>query len=118
MIRRENEMKLIMKRDQKDEKGVFGGDKGVTFILNCRVELDPMEQELVAKYKAYDQVLLHKGSEKISNLTVTNMINGVTEEFSDMGTMIKNEEVIKKACESFKNRLLVMATFGEQVIEY
>jgi hypothetical protein len=40
------------------------------------------------------------------------------EEFSDMGTMIKNEEVIKKACESFKNRLLTMATFGEQVIEY
>jgi hypothetical protein len=46
------------------------------------------------------------------------MINGVTEEFSDMGIMIKNEEVIKKACESFKNRLLVMASFGEQVIEY
>ena len=111
-------MKLIMKRDQKDEKGVFGGDKGVTFILNSRVELDPKEQELVAKYKAYDQVLLHKGSEKISELTIANLINGITEEFSDMGTMIKNEEAIKKACEGFKNRLLVMANFGEQVIEY
>ena len=55
---------------------------------------------------------------KLSELTITNLINGVTEEFSDMGTMIKNEEGIKKACESFKNRLLVMATFGEQVIEY
>jgi predicted GIY-YIG superfamily endonuclease len=118
MIRRENKMKLIMKRDQRDEKGVFGGDKGVTFILTCRVELDPMEQELVSKYKTYDQVLIHKGSEQISELTITKLINGVTEEFSDMGTMIKNEEVIKKACESFKNRLLVMATFGEQVIEY
>ena len=111
-------MKLIMKRDQKDEKGVFGGDKGVTFILNSRVELDPKEQELVAKYKAYDQVLLHKGSEKISELTIANLINGITEEFSDMGTMIKNEEVIKNACTNFKNRLLVMAHFGEQVIDY
>jgi hypothetical protein len=26
MIRRENEMKLIMKGDQRDEKGFFGGD--------------------------------------------------------------------------------------------
>ncbi len=42
-------MKLIMKRDQRDEKGVFGGDKGVTYIHTCRVELDPMEQELVSK---------------------------------------------------------------------
>ena len=111
-------MKLIMKRDQRDEKGVFGGDKGVTYILNCRVELDPGEQEMVSTYKAYDQVLIHKGSEKISELTIANLINGITEEFSDMGTMIKNEEVIKNACESFKNRLLVMETFGEQVIEY
>ena len=111
-------MKLIMKRDQKDEKGVFGRDKGVTFILTCRVELDPVEQELVSKYKAYDQLLIHKGSEKISELTIANLINGVTEEFSDMETMIKNEEVIKNACESFKNRLTVMANFGEQLIEY
>jgi hypothetical protein len=111
-------MKLIMKRDQRGEKGVFGRDKGVTFILTSRVELDPAEQELVSKYQAYDQVLIHKGSEQISELTITNLINGVTEEFSDMGTMIKNEEVIKKACDSFKNRLMVMANFGEQVIEY
>ena len=96
-------MKLIMKRDQRDEKGVFGGDKGVTYILTCRVELDPGEQELVAKHKAYEQVLIHKGSEKISELTIANLINGITEEFSDMGTMIKNEEVIKKACEGFKS---------------
>ena len=111
-------MKLIMKRDQRDEKGVFGGDKGVTYILTCRVELDPGEQELVSKYKAFDQVLIHKGSEKISELTIANLINGVTEEFTDMATMIKNEEVIKKACQSFKNRLSTMANFGEQVIEY
>lgn len=111
-------MKLIMKRDQRDEKGVFGGDKGVTYIHTCRVELDPMEQELVSKQKAYDQALIHKGSEKISELTIANLINGITEEFSDMGTMLKNEEEIKRACQSFKNRLLVMANFGEQVMEY
>jgi hypothetical protein len=50
MIRRENKMKLIMKRDQRDEKGAFGRDKGVTFILTSRVELDHREQELVSKY--------------------------------------------------------------------
>jgi hypothetical protein len=93
-------------------------EKSVFFVLTCRVELDPGEQELVSKYKAYDQVLIHKGSEKISELTIANLINGITEEFSDMATMIKNEEVIKKACQSFKNRLSTMANFGEQVIEY
>ena len=70
---------------------------------------------MVSTYKAYDQVLIHKGSEKISELTIANLINGITEEFSDMGTMIKNEEVIKNACESFKNRLLVMETFGSKL---
>jgi len=72
----------------------------------------------VSKYKAYDQVLIHKGSEKISELTIANLINGITEEFSDMGTMLKNEEEIKRACQSFKYRLSTMANFGEQVIEY
>ncbi len=111
-------MKLIMKRDQRDEKGVFGGDKGVTYILTCRVELDPEEQELLSRYKAYDQALIHKGSEKISELTIANLINGITEEFSDMGTMLTNEEAIKRACQSFKSRLSTMANFEEQVIEY
>lgn len=111
-------MKLIMKRDQREEKGVFGGDKGVTYILTCRVELDPGEQELLSRYKAYDQSLIHKGTEKISELTIANLINGITEEFSDMGTMLRNEEEIKRACHSFKDRLSTMANFGEQVIEY
>jgi hypothetical protein len=31
---------------------------------------------------------------------------------------MKNEEVIKDACKSFKNLLLTMANFGEQVVEY
>ena len=112
-------MKLIIKRNQRDKKGVFGGHKGVTFIHTCRVELDQMEQELVSKYKAYDQVLTYKGSQELPDLTVNQLINGVTEELGDIGVMINNEEVIKKACESFKNRLLIMATFGgEEVIEF
>ena len=72
----------------------------------------------MSKYKAYDQALIHKGSEKISELTISNLINGITEEFSDMGTMLTNEEAIKRACQSFKSRLSTMANFEEQVIEY
>ena len=72
----------------------------------------------MSKYKAYDQALIHKGSEKISELTISNLINGITEEFSNMGTMLTNEEAIKRACQSFKSRLSTMANFEEQVIEY
>jgi len=111
-------VKLIIKRNQKEKKDVFGAYKGVTFILNCRIELDSVEQELVSKYNASDQVLTYKESQDSPDLTLNQLINGVTAELDDIGVMMNKEEVIKKACESFKNRLMIMATFGgEEVID-
>lgn len=111
-------MKLIIKRNQKEKKDVFGAYKGVTFVITCRIELYSVEQELVSKYNAYDQVLAYKGSQDSPDLTVNQLINGVTAELDDIGVMINKEELIKKACESFKNHLMIMATFGgEEVID-
>ena len=31
-------MKLIIKRDQKQDKALFGGDKCIKFLLSCRTE--------------------------------------------------------------------------------
>ena len=45
-------MKLTIKRDQADVKGVFGGHKGMKFLLSYRVELTPEEQGLITRYKA------------------------------------------------------------------
>lgn len=44
-------MKLYIRRDQEEQKGFFGGSKGMSFSLNCRLELDGTEKQLVEKYK-------------------------------------------------------------------
>jgi hypothetical protein len=49
---RSKTMKLLIKRDQKAQAGMFGGHKGMSFVLSYRVELTPEEKALVEKYKA------------------------------------------------------------------
>lgn len=114
-------MKLIIKRNQRDEKGIFGGHKGVNFILSCRVELTDEERELIDRYKAWDYPLTYKeiGGTQVANYTVDALVNGRTQEVKDVATLLHNEEVVKKACDDFKNLLQIMTTFGgEEVIEY
>lgn len=90
------------------------------FGLSCQVEINPEEQELVNKYKVYDYVLTWRESDegKSPGLTVGELVNGKTYELDDVITLLNNEEVIKNACQDFKNLLLVMASFGgKEVIE-
>ena len=119
---REKAMRLIIKRDQKAQTGIFGGHKGMTFLLSCRVELKPEEQALVTKYKAEHHPLTFttdRDGKKIPKDTISSLVQGNTEEVRDITVLLNNEEVVKKACEEFKTLLNVMATFGgEEVIEY
>ncbi len=39
-------MKLYIERDQAEQKGFFGGSKGFSFSLTCRLELDEAEKVL------------------------------------------------------------------------
>jgi hypothetical protein len=113
-------MKLIIRRDQSAKKGLFGGHKGMNFSLFCRVEISPEEQELIDKYKVQEHVLTwhEHESRQTPGLTVQDLVQGKTTEIGDVATLLNNEEVIKGACEDFKNLLLVMASFGgEEVIE-
>lgn len=115
-------MKLVIKRDQKAQTGLLGGHKGMIFLLSCRVELTPEEQELVKKYKAESHPLTfvtdREGNE-VPKDTVISLMRGVTEEVKDITVLLNNEEVIKDACQGFKTLLDVMATFGgEEVIEF
>ena len=114
-------MKLIIKRDQKAQTGIFGGHKGYVFILSYRVELTPEEQALVAKYRAEDYPLTYitRQDVKIPKDTIKTLTQGVTEELKDIKILLNNEEVVKGACKDFKTLLEVMASFGgEEVIEF
>ncbi len=109
-------MKLIIKRDQ--DKGIMGGMK---FIVSFRVELTTKESELIQKYKAHKEPLtyMEKNDVEIPGLKISDLVNGVSYKAKDISTLLNNEEVIKEACQSFKDYLEVMASFGgEEVIEY
>jgi hypothetical protein len=115
-------MKLYIKRNQKAQTGIFGGHKGMTFLLSCRVELTPEEQALVTKYKAETQPLTYVDDPKAGRLpkdTVSSLMRGTTEEVKDISVLLNNEEIVKGACKDFKTLLDVMASFGgEEVVEY
>ena len=119
-------MKLIIKRNQKAQTGIFGGHKGTIFILSYSVELTPEEQALVAKYRVEDYPLMKVTGADVTMLTDTialmslkELTHGRTEELKDIGVLLNTEEVIKDACKGFKIFLEVMASFGgKEVFEF
>lgn len=115
-------MKLTIKRDQADVKGVFGGHKGMKFLLSCQVELTPEEQELITRYKAEHHPLTFtttSDGEQTPKDTISSLMQGVTEEMKDITILLNNEDIVKNACKDFKTLLTVMATFGgKEVIEF
>ena len=116
-------MKLVIKRDQKAQTGMFGGHKGMTFLLTCRVVLTPQEQQLIEKYKA-DQYLaeppkIEGMKTNVACYTPSILTAGVTHECKDVTILLHTEGIIKEACQNFKNLLVVMASFGgDQVFDF
>ena len=111
-------MKLIISRDQAAKKGIFGGHKGMTFSLSCRVEISPDEKALIDKYKVHEHVLTWRDTSqgRLPGITVNDLVMGKSYELEDVTTLLNNEAVIKEACQDFKNLLMVMTTFGGQEI--
>jgi len=115
-------MKLIIKRNQQAQKGIFGGHKGMTFLLSYRVELSPEEKALVEKYKVENYVLTYNTKDKDGlqiQKTVRDLMDGSFDNVKDITILLNNEEIIKNACKNFKILLKVMETFGgEEVIDF
>jgi hypothetical protein len=113
-------MKLLIQRDQRQQKGLLGGNKGAMFQLTCRVQLTPQEQELVTRYRAEKEPLLYRElkGEMVPTVFIENLVQGKSYEAKDVSTLIENEDEVRKACQNFKNLLVVMATFGgEETVE-
>jgi len=119
-------MKLIIKRDQADVKGFFGGHKGVNFSLSIRVEITQEEKELIDRYKVGDYLLVSSDllahmavKEGIrTTLSINDLTNGKSFTVDSISTLLKLEEEIKNGCQNLKDLLMVMRTFGgEEVLE-
>lgn len=112
-------MKLTVKRDQKDMKGMLGGHKGVKFILSAKAQLSEQERALIARYKVEDYQL---AAYQIKNtpflVSVNGLARGIEAETESITTLLELEDTIKQGCENLKTLLAVMATFGgEETIE-
>lgn len=114
-------MKLHIKRDQKQEKGLFGGNKGVNFSLYCKVNFGPEESQLIEKYKLGDQLVAEyriRGIDTPFNLTVSMLSSGFSNELKQLGELQELENQIEESCKKLKTYLEVASTFGgERVVE-
>jgi hypothetical protein len=116
-------MKLILRRNQEEMKGILGGHHGIRFVLTYRVETSPEEDELIRRYRVENWPLNAAfESDPHKWLKIGDLIKGRTEKLEgELGVQIllKREEQIKDACEQFKLLMEVMKSFGgEEVIEY
>ena len=113
-------MKLIIKRAQAEQKGFFGGHKGMKFLLTCRVALDNEEEALIERYKVQDYPLtwMEVRGERVPGLLIGELVRGTNYEVNDVTTLLNNEDVIRDACKDFKALLEIMRSFGgEEVVE-
>ena len=118
-------MKLILRRKQNEKKGMFGGNKGVQFLLYAKAELTSDESELVKRYQAEDHIVaeytgLSGTTEFEETITVGALMNGYeTDAVYKVTEMLTLEDKIKDSCTTFKKLLDVCKSFGgEEVIEY
>lgn len=107
-------VQLVVKRDQDDRVGVFGGHKGVDFSLSFKLVLTQEEAELVRRYKFGDMPLgtwVYQGSE-VPIATVYSAVAGRTMRWPSVVEMLSRERELKKACVVLKKLLVVASSFG------
>ncbi|MDP1588438.1 MAG: hypothetical protein Q8M07_11880, partial [Prosthecobacter sp.] len=83
-------MKLHIKRDQEQEKGLFGGNKGVNFSLFSKVTFTAEESQLIEKYKLGDQLIAEykvRGIDTPFFLTVSRLGKGFSTELKQLGEL-------------------------------
>lgn len=118
-------MQLRLFRSQSDQKGIFGGHKGVNFSLQYKLDISAEERGLIDHYKV-GGFILHKfqwgrmtdGTPRTTNISVMDLINGGSLALSDFDEVVGSEEGIKQGARNLKILLAQMRKFGgEEVIE-
>ena len=79
------------------------------------------EQELLKRYKLEEYPVTWQTIQgtRMPDDTIGNMVVVRTQTLSDVTTLVRNENVVKEACDSLPVLFEVVRTFGgEEVIEY
>jgi hypothetical protein len=120
----EGKMKLSLFRSQHDQKGVFGGHKGVNFVLRYKLEANDEELQLINHYKVsgfkvHEFVTGHyQGQPITAQIHVQDLINGSSIQLRDFYEVTKAEEGILQGANNLKGLLVQMRKFGgEEIIE-
>ena len=114
-------MRLVLRKNQA--KKLMGG---ISFELQAIAELTDEERELVRKYKADKEILMKKevkipftGRSLVLNITIGSLMMGQTFNCNDIAEILEYDKIVRESCESFKNYIEVMGSFGgEEVIEF
>jgi hypothetical protein len=118
-------MKLRLMRTQQDQKGLFGGHKGVNFSLNYKLDVSPEERQLIEHYKVTSFVV-HKyqagrtsdGEPRTENISVRSLVDGGSLSLRDFGEVTGAEAAIVSGANTLKGLIEQMRKFGgEEVIE-
>jgi hypothetical protein len=118
-------MKLRLMRAQQDQKGIFGGHKGVNFSLNYKLDVSPEEKQLIERYKIAG-FIVHKyeagrssdGQPWTQDIRVQDLVNGGSLNLRDFGEVIGAEGAIVNGANTLKALIEQMRKFGgEEVIE-
>lgn len=117
-------MQLRLLRSQRDQKGIFGGHKGVNFSLNYRLDVSDEERSLIDHYKVGD-FIVHKFQRGFINnepymieIQVMELVNGSTLEMRDFDEIVESEKAIVAGASNLKALLAQMRKFGgEEIIE-
>jgi hypothetical protein len=109
-------MRLIVSRSQQDIKGMLGGHKGVQFRLSCRLQLTQEEAEIVHRYSLATYTVTTRGG---MPRTISSFLQGESQVVSDVMTLVRNERIIKEACDNLPVLFDVCRSFGgDEVVEY
>jgi hypothetical protein len=114
-------MRLIVNRSQQAQKGMLGGNKGVAFTLAYRLRLTDEERQLVDSYKLREYPVTYRTVQgtRMPDDTIGNMMDGRSQTLNDVTTLVRNEEIVKDACDSLVMLFQIVRTFGgEEVIDY
>jgi hypothetical protein len=115
-------MKIQLRRNQRDVKGLLGGHKGVKFELGVVAKLSDEERRLATQYLPGETHLYtwefrpKKGAEtQLRFISVDSLVKGQTFECDSLGDILELESNIIKAAQEFRKYLEVALSFGGTV---